>query len=198
MFGSRIINRCRSAVLMMNGGLNIGTPVRWSTTVIKMPKLMVWSYRLNVLFTTCNFDEILSLLNQNAANGSLDKWVKNEGDAFDKGEPLAELTLDGITIGLQLKESGILAKRILTEGQVGDVGDAIAIVADTEDTYKQYLADVEAAEQAAAAAEAAKKESPNSINILRHIKHMIQLGILHDESGCIRLMLSLTALSSRY
>jgi pyruvate/2-oxoglutarate dehydrogenase complex dihydrolipoamide acyltransferase (E2) component len=132
-------------------------------------------------------------LSQSATAGSLDRWLKQEGHPYKKGETLAEITLDGVTIGLQLKEPGVLVKHLLNEGQIAAVGDAMALVADSQEGYMEYLDDLRlsteeqedmlALDKKRLEAEAAKELAKSNVMILRHIKHMIQHKQLEDETG---------------
>ena len=102
---------------------------------------------------------------------------------------MAEITLDGVTIGLQLKESGVMVKHLMNEGQMGDVGTDLALVVDSDESYMEYLDELRVATEEAedlkeiAANREMVEKRTSAVIILRHIKHMIQNGRLKDETG---------------
>ncbi|MSP14958.1 MAG: 2-oxo acid dehydrogenase subunit E2 [Chloroflexi bacterium] len=60
--------------------------------------------------------------------GSVQKWLKAEGDSVQKGEPIAEIETDKATVEFEAPNSGVLQKIILPEGKTVPVGDVIAIL----------------------------------------------------------------------
>src|SRR6476659_701606 len=63
--------------------------------------------------------------------GKLLRWIKAPGDMVRKGEPIAEIETDKVTIELEAPASGILQDVTAQEGDVVPVGHTIAIVADS-------------------------------------------------------------------
>ncbi len=62
--------------------------------------------------------------------GSIQNWVKKEGDKVEKGETLAEIETDKATVDMEAYASGILKKIIVAPGQLVPVGTVIAVIAD--------------------------------------------------------------------
>lgn len=60
--------------------------------------------------------------------GTLLRWIKNEGDTVAAGDPLAEIETDKVTLELTAEEAGTLAKRIAREGESIPVGQPIAMI----------------------------------------------------------------------
>ncbi|MFN3705225.1 MAG: dihydrolipoamide acetyltransferase family protein [Thermoflexales bacterium] len=62
--------------------------------------------------------------------GTIAAWLKKEGDAVVRGEPIAEIETDKTTIQIEAFASGILSKIVAPVGQKVPVGDVIAIIAE--------------------------------------------------------------------
>jgi pyruvate dehydrogenase E2 component (dihydrolipoamide acetyltransferase) len=60
-------------------------------------------------------------------SGTIVKWLKSEGDAVEKGEPLYELDTDKVTQEVEADASGVLLKIAVSEGEV-EVGKTIAVI----------------------------------------------------------------------
>src|SRR5213078_1108462 len=69
----------------------------------------------------------LPRLGQGMESGTIVKWLKSEGDAVEKGEPLYELDTDKVTQEVEADASGVLLKIVLEEGEV-EVGKTIAVI----------------------------------------------------------------------
>ena len=69
----------------------------------------------------------LPRLGQGMESGTIVKWLKAEGDAVEKGEPLYELDTDKVTQEVEAEASGVLIKIAVAEGEV-PVGETIAFI----------------------------------------------------------------------
>src|SRR5437773_8951970 len=69
----------------------------------------------------------LPRLGQGMESGTIVKWLKNEGDPVEKGEPLYELDTDKVTQEVEAEASGVLLKIAVSEGEV-PVGRTIAVI----------------------------------------------------------------------
>src|SRR3712207_3243007 len=69
----------------------------------------------------------LPRLGQGMEAGTIVKWLKAEGDAVQKGEPLYELDTDKVTQEVEADASGVLLKIAVAEGEV-PVGRTIAVI----------------------------------------------------------------------
>jgi pyruvate dehydrogenase E2 component (dihydrolipoamide acetyltransferase) len=81
----------------------------------------------------------LPRLGQGMESGTIVKWLKSEGDAVEKGEPLYELDTDKVTQEVEADASGVLLKIAVQEGEVpvgrtvaviGEQGEEVAVEAD--------------------------------------------------------------------
>jgi pyruvate dehydrogenase E2 component (dihydrolipoamide acetyltransferase) len=60
--------------------------------------------------------------------GTLLRWLKQEGDQVERGEPIAEIETDKVNLEIESFDSGIVRKHLVTEGQTVPVGEGIAII----------------------------------------------------------------------
>jgi pyruvate dehydrogenase E2 component (dihydrolipoyllysine-residue acetyltransferase) len=70
---------------------------------------------------------ILPRLGQGMESGTIVKWLKAEGDAVVKGEPLFELDTDKVTQEVEAEASGVLLRIAVREGEV-PVGETVAFI----------------------------------------------------------------------
>src|SRR3954469_4584461 len=71
----------------------------------------------------------LPRLGQGMESGTVTKWLKSEGDAVEKGEPLYEIDTDKVTQEVESDFAGVLLKIALREGEA-PVGQTIAFIGD--------------------------------------------------------------------
>ncbi|HEV2712552.1 MAG TPA: biotin/lipoyl-containing protein, partial [Gaiellaceae bacterium] len=67
----------------------------------------------------------LPRLGQGMESGTVVRWLKEEGEKVEKGEPLYELDTDKVTQEVEAEASGVLLKILVAEGEV-PVGTAVA------------------------------------------------------------------------
>src|SRR4249919_3282063 len=72
-------------------------------------------------------DVKLPRLGQGMESGTIVKWLKSEGDAVKKGEPLYELDTDKVTQEVEADATGVLLKIAVQEGEV-PVGQTVAVI----------------------------------------------------------------------
>jgi pyruvate dehydrogenase E2 component (dihydrolipoamide acetyltransferase) len=70
---------------------------------------------------------ILPRLGQGMESGTIVRWLKSEGEAVEKGEPLFELDTDKVTQEVEAEASGVLLKIAVAEGEV-PVGKTVAFI----------------------------------------------------------------------
>src|SRR5437016_7937900 len=68
-------------------------------------------------------------------SGTIVKWLKSEGEAVQKGEPLYELDTDKVTQEVEADASGVLLKIAVAEGKV-EVGRTIAVIGEQGEQVK--------------------------------------------------------------
>jgi pyruvate dehydrogenase E2 component (dihydrolipoamide acetyltransferase) len=70
---------------------------------------------------------ILPRLGQGMESGTIVRWLKSEGEAVQKGEPLFELDTDKVTQEVEAEAAGVLLKIAIAEGEV-PVGQTVAFI----------------------------------------------------------------------
>ena len=101
----------------------------------------------------------LPRLGQGMESGTIVKWLKSEGEAVSKGEPLYELDTDKVTQEVEADADGVLLRIVVADGEV-DVGTTVGIIG-AQDEDVSALADAAPSgngDAPAAAAEPAEAE----------------------------------------
>ena len=70
----------------------------------------------------------LPRLGQGMEAGTIVKWLKSEGEAVEKGEPLYELDTEKVTQEVEADFSGVLLKIMAGEGEEIEVGKPVAVI----------------------------------------------------------------------
>ncbi len=68
--------------------------------------------------------------------GTINVWLKKEGDSVTAGDPIAEVETDKANVEISAYESGTLTKIVVAEGQTVPVGAVIALVNEPGGTGK--------------------------------------------------------------
>ena len=95
----------------------------------------------------------LPRLGQGMESGTIVRWLKTEGDAVAKGEPLYELDTDKVTQEVEAESDGVLLKIVVADGEV-DVGTTVAIIGAQDEDVAALLADAQGENGGAPAAPA--------------------------------------------
>ena len=64
------------------------------------------------------------------AEGTLVRWVINEGEKVSKGAVLAEIETDKATVEVESAYSGVLFRQLVSQGAVVPINDPIAVIAE--------------------------------------------------------------------
>jgi pyruvate dehydrogenase E2 component (dihydrolipoamide acetyltransferase) len=113
----------------------------------------------------------LPRLGQGMEAGTIVRWLKSEGDAVARGEPLYELDTDKVTQEVEADAEGVLLKIVIADGEV-DVGTTVGVIgAEGEDVSglgdgngaaPQPASDAPAAEETAQPTEGATRAAEPS------------------------------------
>jgi pyruvate dehydrogenase E2 component (dihydrolipoamide acetyltransferase) len=87
--------------------------------------------------------------------GTIASWLKKEGEAVTKGEPIAEIETDKTTIQIEAFQSGVLLKQLAQPGQKVPVGESIGVIGDVGESVPTTSAPQAAPAAASVAAPAA-------------------------------------------
>ena len=72
-------------------------------------------------------------------SGTIVRWLKAEGEAVAKGEPLYELDTDKVTQEVEAEAAGVLLKIVVADGEV-DVGETVAVIGAQDEDVSEILA----------------------------------------------------------
>ena len=82
---------------------------------------------------------IMPKLGFDMSEGTLVRWVKNEGDKVSKGDILAEIETDKATVEVESGFSGVIRKLIVEQGMVVPVNAPIAVIGTKDEDINQWL-----------------------------------------------------------
>jgi pyruvate dehydrogenase E2 component (dihydrolipoamide acetyltransferase) len=80
---------------------------------------------------------IMPKMGQTMEKGKIIKWLKNEGDKVERGEPLLEIETDKTTIEVEARGSGTLRKIIAQEGEDAPIATIIAYIAQEGESLQE-------------------------------------------------------------
>lgn len=97
--------------------------------------------------------------------GTINRWVKKEGDKVTSGDTLAEVETDKASMPLETFEDGVLLKILVAEGKQAKIDELVAVIGKAGEDISAILAGGGAApaKPAAAAAPAAKTASASGV-----------------------------------
>src|ERR1700686_4721392 len=98
---------------------------------------------------------VMEALSPTMEEGRLVKWNKNEGDAVNNGDVLAEIETDKAVMELVARGNGVLRKRLLAEGDAVPVGQLIGVIAAPDENIDAIIAGAPAPAAAVASAPSA-------------------------------------------
>ncbi|MBI3967026.1 MAG: 2-oxo acid dehydrogenase subunit E2 [Chloroflexi bacterium] len=73
-------------------------------------------------------DLVMPRLSDTMEQGTITRWLKREGEAFRRGEPIAEIQTDKANMELEAFDDGVLQKIVVNEGQTVNIGEMIALL----------------------------------------------------------------------
>jgi pyruvate dehydrogenase E2 component (dihydrolipoamide acetyltransferase) len=92
---------------------------------------------------------LMPKLSPTMEEGQIARWVKNEGDAYEAGETLAEVDTDKATMEMTALTGGTLLKILKGAGDTAALGEAIAITGEKGEDISALLGEVQSAQKAA-------------------------------------------------
>ncbi len=82
----------------------------------------------------------LPKMGQTMTEGTILKWLKQEGDAVESWEGIVEMMTDKIDMEVEPGYSGVLRKRLANEGDVIPIGAPVAIIGTADEDISAILA----------------------------------------------------------
>ncbi|MCA0344184.1 MAG: pyruvate dehydrogenase complex E1 component subunit beta, partial [Proteobacteria bacterium] len=104
---------------------------------------------------------LMPALSPTMEEGTLSKWVKNEGDTVKSGDVIAEIETDKATMEVEAVDEGVIGKILIAAGTEGvKVNTAIAVLLQDGESADAVAAPKAAAKPAEAAAPKAVEPAP--------------------------------------
>jgi 2-oxoglutarate dehydrogenase dihydrolipoamide succinyltransferase (E2 component) len=79
--------------------------------------------------TTQAVDVMMPQMGVSVSEGTITKWLKQEGETVEADEPLLEISTDKVDTEVPSPGSGVLQQIIVSEGETVDVGTKLAVIA---------------------------------------------------------------------
>ena len=102
---------------------------------------------------------VMPKLSDTMEEGRILRWLRNEGDRVETGQPLAEVETDKATVEMEAYTTGVVRKLIAPDGATVKVGSLIAVIGTADEDISGLLTEqipVAAAGQAPPAAPAGR------------------------------------------
>src|SRR3954452_3025239 len=100
-------------------------------------------------------------LGESVTEGTVTRWLKQEGERVEADEPLLEVSTDKVDTEIPSPAAGVLTRIVVGEDETADVGSELAVIAgDGEDAASSEPAPAAQAEAAPAPAAQAEAEPP--------------------------------------
>ncbi len=111
----------------------------------------------------------LPQLGQTMEEGTIERWVKEEGEQVAKGDILYELTTDKATLEVEAFAEGVLRKILVGEGETVEVNTLVAVIGDPGEEIPQEFLDAQAARPAAPDVEVAAAGAEPAASIVQSV-----------------------------
>jgi len=108
--------------------------------------------------TTEAIDVVMPQMGVSVSEGTITKWLKQEGEQVEADEPLLEISTDKVDTEVPSPGSGVLTQILVQEGATVDVGTKLAVIGGDGAQPAQQ----EAPPEPATAEAAAEAEAPSS------------------------------------
>ncbi|HTH37728.1 MAG TPA: pyruvate dehydrogenase complex dihydrolipoamide acetyltransferase [Pyrinomonadaceae bacterium] len=103
---------------------------------------------------------LMPKLSPTMEEGQIARWVKNEGEAFEANEPLAEVDTDKATMEMTALSGGTLLKILKGAGDTAALGEPIAIIGKAGEDISALLSEIGSNGKKADAASAGAGTAP--------------------------------------
>src|SRR5690242_15424185 len=109
--------------------------------------------------TTEAIDVVMPQMGVSVSEGTITKWLKQQGEQVEADEPLLEISTDKVDTEVPSPGSGVLSEILVQEGQTVDVGTKLAVIGGDGAQPQQQQ---DSPPEPATAAAAAEAEAPSS------------------------------------
>ncbi len=84
----------------------------------------------------------LQKLSWTMEEGKIVQWLKQEGEQVNKGEDLLEVETEKVNVAVEAPASGVLRKKLYSEGATVPVGAVMGIIADANEDIQAVLSEL--------------------------------------------------------
>src|SRR5919199_1676482 len=74
-------------------------------------------------------DVVMPQMGVSVSEGTITKWLKQEGESVEADEPLLEISTDKVDTEVPSPGSGVLQQIVVSEGETVEVGTKLAVIA---------------------------------------------------------------------
>jgi len=85
------------------------------------------------------FEVLMPNLGLSIAGGTIESWLKKEGDVVEKGDLLVVIITEKVTVEIPAEVSGILRKILHPAGAVVKVGEALALIGEMGEQSEPHI-----------------------------------------------------------
>jgi pyruvate dehydrogenase E2 component (dihydrolipoamide acetyltransferase) len=78
--------------------------------------------------TTAGIDVVMPQMGVSVSEGTITKWLKQQGEQVEADEPLLEISTDKVDTEVPSPGSGLLSEILVQEGETVDVGTKLAVI----------------------------------------------------------------------
>src|SRR5215213_11424910 len=78
--------------------------------------------------TTAGIDVVMPQMGVSVSEGTITKWLKEQGEQVEADEPLLEISTDKVDTEVPSPGSGVLSQILVQEGETVEVGTKLAII----------------------------------------------------------------------
>src|SRR5918992_2008628 len=78
--------------------------------------------------TQAGVEVVMPQMGVSVSEGTITKWLKNEGEQVESDEPLLEISTDKVDTEVPSPGSGVLTQILVPEGQTVEVGTKLAVI----------------------------------------------------------------------
>src|SRR5215210_7296570 len=78
--------------------------------------------------TTSAVDVVMPQMGVSVSEGTITKWLKQEGDTIEADEPLLEISTDKVDTEVPSPGSGVVTQILVPEGTTVEVGTKLAVI----------------------------------------------------------------------
>ncbi|HEX9351570.1 MAG TPA: biotin/lipoyl-containing protein, partial [Gaiellaceae bacterium] len=110
--------------------------------------------------TTEAVDVVMPQMGVSVSEGTITKWLKQEGEQIEADEPLLEISTDKVDTEVPSPGSGIVTQILVPEGETVEVGTKLAVIGGEAGAPAEAPPEPATAEAAAEAQAPSGAESP--------------------------------------